>query len=315
MKILILASVISALQIVTAQQSPVIFLSSDNGATWRNGSAGIPSDARIGLGAIAVSKNMMGVSVKRYGIYLFNSQSQRWTKIPTDQRIINANPAALFFHNNTIYAGTQSAGVFTSKDNGRNWQVINKGLRNMTIRRFTEIDNKLYVGTNGGLYSYEEQGKQWILEYGDSTLQVNGAAFLKDNIYIATNKGAFHSRKGSGKWLPVLKNKSLHNISADGNTVYAMTYNELFSSGDGGFSWQSIQKGLPPLLYTFNVVANGGEVFAGQWDGFYRRDEAKQAWAHYGSGLPPRFALTNMKVYNGMIVVSGGSGKAVATFH
>jgi hypothetical protein len=43
-----------------------------------------------------------------------------------------------------------------------------------------------------------------------------------------------------------------------------MTYNELFSSADKGESWQSIQKGLPKELYTFNVIKNYNAVFAGQ---------------------------------------------------
>lgn len=306
----IFATIVALFQLNSAQMNalhqPILFFSTDNGATWKNGSAGLPDSVQIGLGAIAVSKNTMAVSLKRYGIYLFNTTTPKWVSIPTDARIINANPAALAFYNNAIYAGTQYAGVFASRDK-KTWIPLNKGLTNLTIRRFAEINNRLYACTNNGLYAFDELHQQWRLEYGDSAMQVNGAAFYNNSIYIATNKGVFCSR--NGKWSLVLRNKSLHNISADGSTIYAMTYNELFTSQDGGFTWISSQKGLPPTLYTFNVIASGGEVFAGQWDGLYRKDGNE--WKRYGTGLPANFALTNMKVYDGGMVVGGSASSNV----
>lgn len=303
----ILACFISILQSagpgLQAKPLPIIYFSFDNGITWKNGSAGLPPEFQVGLGAIAVDKTRMGVSLKRYGIYLFNAKGQVWEKIPTDKRITDANPAALFFHNDVIYAGTQHAGVFRSKDKGKSWQNINKGLGSKTIRRFAAHDNRLYAGTNSGLYSLDERSGQWVLEYDNNSVQVNGVAFSNGYIYIATNKGVFRGSK-EGQWAAVLEKETLHNISADGNTIYAMTYSQLLSSKDNGVSWTNIQKGLPPQLYTFNVVASRGQVFAGQWDGLYRKNEGRD-WTQIGTGLPPKFALTNLAVYNGMMVVSG----------
>jgi hypothetical protein len=70
-------------------------------------------------------------------------------------------------------------------------------------------------------------------------------------------------------------------------------------------TWKHIQNGLPAELYTFNVIKNGISVFAGQWDGVYRKDKANEIWKPYSNGLPEKLAINNMKLYNGIIVVSG----------
>lgn len=281
----------------------IIFISTDRGITWKNSSKGLPADAKVGLGAIALGDGQLALSVKNHGIYRYNFAIQQWRALSTDEQIVKGSPAALIFFNRGIFVGTQFAGVFFSADNGVHWRNVSRGLASQTIRRFAAIEGKLYAGTNAGLYSYREKEADWVLEYGNEGLQVNGIAADKGVISIATNRGAFMGN--GGKWQVVMSGHAMHNISVVGNRIYAMTYNELFVSGDGGMSWQSIQKGMPTNLYTFNVAESDGKVLAGQWDGIYRWDEMMKTWDAFGNGLPSKFAITNMKVSNEMIVVSG----------
>jgi hypothetical protein len=83
-----------------------------------------------------------------------------------------------------------------------------------------------------------------------------------------------------------------------------MTYNELLLSSYDGLTWQTIQSGLPGNLYTFNVIKNNTVVFAGQWDGIYRKDISSEDWKHSSNGLPDKFAATNLKSYNGILIIS-----------
>lgn len=283
----------------------VVYFSFDNGLTWVSINEGLPHSINIALGAIAVSDKLLGIATKEEGVFLFDFQKNRWINIPTDKNIIEGNPGPLIFFNDQIYAGTQTSGVFSSADLGENWTKINEGLASFTIRRFVQIDNKLYAGTNAGLYSFNEIEKKWELEYGNGTIQVNGMTEFDGNIYIGTNQGAFTSPKDKKEWIQIIANRALHNISSDENTIYAMTYNELLSSTDKGLTWKNIQNGLPADLYTFNVIKNGHSVFAGQWDGVYRKDNANEYWKSYSHGLPEKFAINNMNLYKGIIVVSG----------
>jgi photosystem II stability/assembly factor-like uncharacterized protein len=287
----------------------IIYFSTDNGLSWKNKSAGLPAKISIGLGGIAVSGNRLAVATKDSGLYLFDSRQARWVKTPTDKQLIESNPGALIFYKDHIYIGTQFGGIFYSQNEGKTWTKLNTGLSNLTIRKLAVIDDRLYAGTNAGLYAYDDSLSQWQLEYGSGSLQVNGIAAFEENIYIGSSQGAFSSPKDRNDWKKVFASGALHNISADDKALYAMVYNELFSSVDKGKSWQSIQEGLPAQLYTFNVIKNGNAVFAGQWDGVYRKDNAMETWRFSSNGLPGTFAITNMQVYNGIIVVSGSERK------
>lgn len=282
----------------------IVYFSSNNGLTWENKSDGLPDSINIALGAIAVSDKSLGIATKEKGVFLFDFQTNKWINIPTDKKIIESNPGPLIFFKDQIYIGTQSNGVFSSADLGKSWEKPDAGLSNFTIRRFVQMNDKLYAGTNGGLYSLNEIEKKWELEYGNRTMQVNGMTEFDGSIYIGTNQGAFSTTIDRKEWKQVLANRSLHNISSDENTIYAMTYNELLSSTDKGLTWENNQKGLPAELYTFNVIKNGNSVFAGQWDGIYRKDSQKN-WKLFGNGLPEKLAINNMKLYKGIIVVSG----------
>ncbi len=287
----------------------IVYFSYDNGLTWENKSTGLPSAANIGLGGIAVSENQLALLTKDSGLYFFNIREDRWFNIPADKQLIESNPGALLFFKDHIYAGTQFGGVFYSKDKGKNWTKVNTGLNNLTIRKFAEIENKIYAATNSGLYSYNDLLNKWALEYGNTTLQVNGITTFDGSIYIATNQGAFASPIGEKGWKKIFSNGALHNISSDDKALYAMAYNELFSSYDKGNTWQNIQSGLPAQLYTFNVVKIGNTLLAGQWDGVYRKERQSEHWRFSGSGLPEKLAISNMQVYDKIIVVSGNERK------
>ncbi len=283
----------------------IVYFSVNNGLTWENKSNGLPDSINIALGAIAVSGKSLGIASKEKGVFLFDFQKDQWISIPTDRKIIESNPGPLIFFKDQIFIGTQTSGVFSLSDVGKKWKKLDSGLTNFTIRRFEQIDDKLYAGTNAGLYSFNEMEKKWELEYGNSTIQVNGMTEFNGSIYIGTNQGAFTTPIGRKEWKQVLANRALHNISSDENTIYAMTYNELLSSADKGLTWKNIQNGLPAELYTFNLIKNGNSVFAGQWDGVYRKDSPNENWKLFSNGLPEKLAINNMKLYKGIIVVSG----------
>jgi hypothetical protein len=197
----------------------IIYFSRDNGMTWKNTSDGLPEKISIGLGGIAVSSTSVGIVTKENGIYLFDFQKNSWINIPTDVQIIKSNPDALILSRDEIYVGTQFGGVFFSNNQGTTWTSKNAGLGNLTIRRLTEIDNKLYAGTDDDLYPYNEVFNKWELEFRQSSLQVNGITQLAGNTYIGANQGAFKSGKDLKEWKQVFSNHVLHNINAFDKTI------------------------------------------------------------------------------------------------
>lgn len=286
----------------------IVYFSMDNGYSWKNASSGIPQNVRIGLGGVASSGKLLGIATKEYGVFIYNLNDNIWVKIPTEQRIIDGNIGALIFYKNAVYVGTQFNGIFLSTDKGKTWATRNSGLNNLTIRRFFEFENKLYVCTNGGFYVFDEKASKWKLEYRGNSLQVNGAAVFNELIYIASNKGVYRKDKDNS-WENVLPDNSVHNISSDCGHLYAMTYSELLLTSKDGIHWQSMQEGLPNNMYTFNVLKQNEMVFAGQWDGIYRKMSIDNKWKKSSNGLPANFAVTNLKSFNGVLVITTSERK------
>lgn len=280
----------------------------DKGETWKNASNGIPQNVSIGLGGITSSDQLLAIATKENGVFVYNEMNGIWSNIPTKQEIIDAKIGAIIHYKNAFYVGTQLKGIVISRDKGKKWDTLNAGLGNLTIRRFLTLDNKLYVCTNDGFYLFDEKTSSWKLEFGENGLQVNGAAIFQNIIYIATNKGIYRSDKVKS-WKNVLPNHSVHNISSDFEQLYGMTYSSLLLSSKNGIQWQSIQAGLPKDLYTFNVLRFNEFVYAGQWDGVYRKNSNNMNWELSSNGLPLKFAVTNLKVFKNILVVSTSERK------
>lgn len=289
----------------------IVYFSYDNGLNWINSSNGLPEIIRIGLGGIATSNKFIGVATKDNGIYIYNFENKIWESVPTDKQIIEGNIGALSIFDHAIFVGTQFKGVFYTTNNGKNWKSLNNGLNNLTIRRFCEFNNTLYVCTNDGFYSFNKISDSWNLEFGQNSLQTNGATLYKGRFYLATNKGVF-SQQTDKSWVNSSPQFSMHNISSDQNQLYAMTYNELLMSSTDGKTWQSQQRGLPKELYTFNVLNHNNFIMAGQWDGIYRKTIGNTLWELSSNGLPKKFAVTNLKLYNDILVISTSERKLKA---
>lgn len=286
----------------------IVYFSYDNGVNWVNSSDGLPEKVRIGLGGIATSNLILGVATKDNGVYLYNIKSNTWNNVPTDKQIIEANIGTLAIIDSVIFVGTQFKGVFYTTDNGKNWKNLNTGLTNLTIRRFCEFNKFLYVCTNDGFYSLNKNLNNWKLEFGQNSLQTNGATFYNGSFYLATNKGIF-SQQTDKSWINSSPQFSMHNISSDQNQLYAMTYNELLLSSKDGKTWQSLQSGLPKKLYTFNILNYNNLVLAGQWDGIYKKTNNNTTWELSSNGLPTKFAVTNLKAFNDILVISTSERK------
>jgi photosystem II stability/assembly factor-like uncharacterized protein len=289
-------------------QNGIVYFSYDNGTNWTNSSNGLPDNIRIGLGGIATSKQEIGVATKDNGVYLYNFKNKVWDTIPTDKHIIEGNIGALAIFDSAIFVGTQFKGVFYTTDKGENWTNLNNGLKDLAIRRFCEFNNIQYVCTNDGFYSFNKISKSWALEFGQTSLQTNGATFYKGNFYLATNKGIF-SQQTDKSWINSSPQFSMHNISSDKNQLYAMTYNELLLFSTDGKTWQSQQSGLPKELYTFNVLNHNNLILAGQWDGIYKKTNNETNWELSSQGLPTKFAVTNLKAYNDILIISTSERK------
>ena len=77
--------------------------------------------------------------------------------------------------------------------------------------------------------------------------QVNGFTTLGNELYAALSNGAVKSLDDGRTWVYVYDDQTLHDISSDDESVYAMTLGAgLLRSLDQGNSWEGLNGGLGP---------------------------------------------------------------------
>src|SRR5271157_6009251 len=77
----------------------------------------------------------------------------------------NDNVVSFVVKNGNIFAGTDSAGVYLSTNNGESWTAVNSNLPTYAYRitSLTVSGNNIFLGTLGGgsIYLSTDNGESW----------------------------------------------------------------------------------------------------------------------------------------------------------
>jgi photosystem II stability/assembly factor-like uncharacterized protein len=173
----------------------------------------------------------------------------------------------LLANENNIFAGTDTAGVFLSTNNGTNWIQVNSGLPHSSILSLAVKNTNIFAGTNGyGVFVSSDNGTNWTSVSDNlSGLTITALVVSKTNIFAATpNRGVYISTNDGINWTQVingLPKTIIYRLAVSENNIYAGTlgYGVFFSS-DNGTMWN--QSGLTSSDVRSLTVA-GTNIFAG----------------------------------------------------
>jgi photosystem II stability/assembly factor-like uncharacterized protein len=177
----------------------------------------------------------------------------------------------------TLYAEVhgQSSGVLKSVDGGNNWTAAY--VETDFFQAFTptlamdpQNPNTLYVGTNTGIAKTANGGESWTVGTTGLPLGANLRSIAVDprnsgTVYAgyvgASSGGVFKSTDGGTTWRVMNSGVPAQNCSGqvciglaaasiaidpqDSNRVYAWGPGGLFTSTNGGTSWNAAPSGLP----------------------------------------------------------------------
>lgn len=137
----------------------LVNVSSDNGATWTEIHAGIPTSVIYAYSLVLKGTTLfLGTD---NGVYKNTVGQNSWTAVSTG--LTNLYVKSLIVSGNDIYAGTQGGGVFKSSNNGSSWTDVSTGIPLFTnFTCFGSSGSNIFAGTDNGVFMTSNGGTNWI---------------------------------------------------------------------------------------------------------------------------------------------------------
>lgn len=139
---------------------------------------------------------------------------------------------ALVVHNNHVFAGTDSHGIWQMDKNG--WAVQSKGLpKAARVLSLLSHNQVLFAGLyNAGLYYSTNEGLSWQLLGADPIANVRALNSFNGVVYAGTNDGIYKVNIHAG-WTQVLEGRQINGFTSNDQYIYAGTQKGAVRSSDG----------------------------------------------------------------------------------
>jgi len=291
-----------------------LYLSTDNGVSWKDISNGLPSS---NVRTLAISGTNLfasigsnGVRQPGYGIYRSTNNGASWTAANNGLTNTDVSDFAISVNKSgdtSIFAGTDR-GVFLSTNNGLSWSSI--GLTSIGITAlatFTKGDTtRIIVGTSTGVFLLTNKGSSWdSVNTGLPGPLVNAIAISADssggaNIFVGTQEGSVYLSNDNGLHWNASSNglligswdwgASIRSLIVNGPNVFACTSAGIFLSTDYGNNWVPVNNGIPfvnvnALAVTSNGTGNA-TIFAGTFpSGVFLSTNNGSQWIPVNTGI------------------------------
>lgn len=199
------------------------FRSLDNGTTWVSKSVGLTN--LLGSGILNVGTRLFYVGPT--GVFMSTDQGDNWNAAglsTTDVRSI----AAI---SDTLYVGTNGAGIYKSMDWGVNWVTVNNGLGgSVNFRAIESKGNTLFAGgpIGTGVYRSNDFGANWTLLAG-GLASGSYRGFTSNSQLIVAGSfggGVFYSIDNGDNWIAIntgLTNLTIFDLELNNSYIIAAT--------------------------------------------------------------------------------------------
>lgn len=200
-----------------------VFRSANNGATWVSKSVGLTN--LLGSGIFNVGTRLFYVGPT--GVFMSTDQGDNWSAAglsTTDVRAITAI-------NNTLFVGTNGAGIYKSDDYGANWVAINNGLNGaLNFRAIESKGNTLFAGgpIGTGVFRSLDYGTNWTL-LGGGLASGSYRGFASNSQLIVAGSfgnGVFYSTDNGDNWTTIntgLTNLTIFDLELNDDYIIAAT--------------------------------------------------------------------------------------------
>ncbi len=195
-----------------------VFKSSDNGTSWN----WLPA-SQIGATYSVTSVSSFLLIGTDDGIYRSSDSGVTWTYSNSGTQI-----GYLAAVGSTLWAAGLAGGIIRSENGGDSWENASTGLSSSAfVTSFVEVGDEILAGTSAeGIYRSSDNGQSWqqsgvVNRQVNSIITIGPFAFAgtMNGIYISTDQGESWNAENTG-----LTNTSVYSLAADGNNLFAGTY-------------------------------------------------------------------------------------------
>ncbi|MBL7865005.1 MAG: IPT/TIG domain-containing protein [Cyclobacteriaceae bacterium] len=286
-----------------------VFISSDNGASWRASNRGLSQPMVTAL----LSSGTRIIAGTVNSAFYSDDGGATWhlTGMPT--RYVYS----LLAHGPTLFAGTDS-GIYLSSDNGMTWVEANTGLQPFTtVNAFAVSGSTIFAGTGEGeVITSTDNGGSWVLKL--TTPFVMALGVHGSTILAATNVGLYRSTDTGTTWSLDTSMPIVLSFITVGSNFVAGTSFDVYISNDDGLTWTP--SGMDHSMSNVGSMTMGaGYLFAGSWNGgVIRSDDDGVTWSFMNNGLaepgPSSLIVDGSNVYGSTFYPYRVSGDYGATW-
>jgi len=207
-----------------------------------------------------------------------------------------------------VIAGSYSAGIFRSVDNGDNWENVLPGCQ---VESLVRNSTAIFAGTfDCGILRSIDQGKTWSSLKSAPAGSVTAMTATENAVFAGYFNGEVHQTADNGDtWMPLgAPGKTpIQALIFFSNSLLAGTGGEgIFFTDDQGKSWDSINVGLDSGQIQ-DFIVTGNNLLTGTSTGVYRYDTRILAWVRVSSGLEDPLVIS-MGVVGNAILAGTGAG-------
>jgi photosystem II stability/assembly factor-like uncharacterized protein len=251
------------------------------------------------------------------GIYRSTNNGLNWVNVNNGVLYSTRIPTVEFI-GSTIYAGTYGNGLFTSTDNGDNW---NTNAFNYTyLNKIVVNGGNIYIGTYGSaLYYSSNNGSNWIqANNGLDSWWIFDIAFSGSTIFAGSYlNGIYRSTNNMTSWSEVGFNKTqINELVTDGINIFAATQgSKIYRTSNSGANWIPASFGFIgqyiSAIYNSDVDLYAGTSIGNINSSFFLSTDKGNTWQ--SRGLIGRSILDIVETGNNIFVGTANYGVQLST--
>ena len=273
-------------------------------------SLGLPFGKAETIDMDPLAPNHLAVGIWSAGVFVSDDAGATWTNASTGLLNLWVHSLAVDpFTRSTIYVVLSGAGLFKTTDSGGTWDAIGGSIDDPRHVIVDPTDPTIVlVGSNdGGVYRSVDSGETWVAINGGLTYRSIQALAIDpvttSTLYAGTSGGVFRSDNGGDLWVETNTNlvaTSGHDLAFgptttdQGFSTAFVATGDVFSSTDGGVSWQWLADGLEDVN-TVSLVIDGSTpdtLYAGTWgDGVFKTTDGGATWTGANNGIASSYGF------------------------